>query len=173
MLDHAVRFPWRWADWLLRFAGLVPKPVQDVAEPTLAGADLHGANLSAACLAGADLRGADLRESNLEQANLLAADLRGARLQGANLRDADLRAADLRGADLTGADLRGLAWGLVVPHGADLSRARVDAATRWPNGEDPRRLPGTSPSELAPSLPPQGRGSESSVPVCSSAAARR
>lgn len=58
---------------------------------------------------------ADLRQANLQRARLRAANLQGANLQGANLQGARLE-------------------------GADLTEARSDARTVWPDGFDADRL---------------------------------
>jgi uncharacterized protein YjbI with pentapeptide repeats len=117
---------------------------------SLSGANLRGANLTRTFLDGTSLRGSDFSGANLTRtvfdgANLRGAKLSGARLTGArfvlaNLRGVDLRHVDLRStlliyADLRGADLLGAAGRLP----ADLSGARYDAQTRWPQGFDPAR----------------------------------
>jgi Pentapeptide repeats (8 copies) len=92
---------------------------------------LGQARLHQVDLALADLRGTSLFYADLGGAFLVLADLRGAFLAGANLRGADLGAADLRGANLGSAELRREG----VPD-ADLTGARANALTRWPDGFD-------------------------------------
>jgi uncharacterized protein YjbI with pentapeptide repeats len=86
-------------------------------------ADLRGADLSNAW-ASADLRHADLRKATLVGTRLAPANLQGARLNSADLTYADLRGADLRGANLRFAELG---------RTKDLSHARYDTTTRWPD----------------------------------------
>ena len=74
----------------------------------------------------ADLCGANLYRANLYAANLRRANLYRANLYRANLEWADLYRADLREANLYRADLRG----------ADLTGARSDKWTTWPDGFD-------------------------------------
>lgn len=105
----------------------------------LSAADLSGANLTEASLIRADLSGADLSWADFNGAQLTGADLSGAVLRGAkmggafltdarllqaNLTQAKLDGADLRRADLTGADLNGAELGEADLSGADLSSAR-------------------------------------------------
>jgi uncharacterized protein YjbI with pentapeptide repeats len=98
--------------------------------------DLRNANLNEAHLRGASLRHAYLDDADVRGASLGGADLTAACLCRADLRGADLRRARLPGADLRGADLRGA----LLEH-ADLAGVKADAATRWPDGFDPARLP--------------------------------
>lgn len=105
----------------------------------LSAADLRGANLTEANLIRADLRGADLSWADLNGAQLTGADLSGSRMNGAklggayltdarlvlaNLTQAKLDGADLRRADLSGADLSGAELGESDVSGADLRNAR-------------------------------------------------
>lgn len=105
----------------------------------LSAADLSGANLTEASLIRADLRGADLSWADFNGAQLTGADLSGAVLHGAtmggayltdarlvqaNLTQTTLDGADLRRADLSGADLSGAGLGEADLSGADLSKAR-------------------------------------------------
>lgn len=71
---------------------------------------------------------ADLSHTNLRNGNLNQASLWHVRLYGADLTGANLARADLRGADFSGALL----------HGADLTAARADDTTWWPDGFDPQ-----------------------------------
>ena len=120
----------------------------DLRGVVLAGVHLPGSSLALTDLRGADLQGADLRRS----------DLRGANLTGVNMPRANLRGTDLRGARLSS---------------ITLTRARYDAATRWPAGFDPRvygairaEAPPASPSprRFAPVSPRPGRPPLSSRP---------
>jgi hypothetical protein len=100
----------------------------------LTGASQAGATLQGADLTGVDLRGVNLRGAILSGCSLCNADLRGADLTGADLSDARLDGAKFKGACLSAVDAsraRGLA-------SADLTGARYDAQTRWPDGFDPR-----------------------------------
>lgn len=95
-----------------------------------------------AYLRGAELRGALLGEVDLFAADLVAADLRAADLAGANLGSADLSRADLSranllGADLSNAQLAGTDLRGAILRRADLSGARYDDHTLWPEGFDP------------------------------------
>jgi len=92
-------------------------------EINLIRADLRAADLSWAELNGAQLTGADLRGARLNTAKLGGAFLTDARLAQANLTQAELDGADLRRADLSGADLSGAELGE-----ADLSSANLQTA---------------------------------------------
>lgn len=83
-------------------------------------------NLSAerASLAGLRAAGADFDGSNFAAADFTKADLRATRMGQADLAGATLLNADLRGADFSRANLAG----------ARLKGARVDCATRFPQG---------------------------------------
>jgi hypothetical protein len=94
-------------------SGLIKRqrPIVNLAQADLRGADLKGATLNEADLSIADLRGADLREARLTEAVLAGADLRGANLTNSWLARADLALADLDQANLTWAwltEARGL-----------------------------------------------------------------
>ena len=112
----------------------------DLQEADLRDADLTGANLREAYLRMANLSNAQMSGAVLVEADLLGADLSDADLQGADLsharlgwtelHGADLRGADLHGADLRDADLRDL-------RDADLTGAKYDRYTMWPEGFDP------------------------------------
>ena len=91
----------------MKINGYEIKPLANLRDADLCGADLYGANLSGADLSGADLRGANLGNADLRDADLCGADLRDADLCGADLCGADLRDADLCGANLGGANLGG------------------------------------------------------------------
>ena len=60
--------------------------------------------------------------------------LRSGLFRGADLRGAHLGGADLGGAYLGGADLGGAYLGRAYLGGADLTEARHDDSTRWPEG---------------------------------------
>lgn len=85
-------------------------------------------NLSAerASLTGVRGAGANFDGSNFTGADFTNADLRASRMRQADFAGASLRNADLRGADLSHANLAG----------AVLKGARVDCATRFPQGFD-------------------------------------
>ena len=105
----------------------------NLADATLAHADLTEANLARAYLFGADLTGAilinaefaraDLDDANLSRANLGDTDLRSARLRGANLSRANLTGADFTGASLDRARFTGA--GLIA---VELARAHLRQA---------------------------------------------
>ncbi len=88
-------------------------------------ADLSGANFGRADLAQASFRGANLGRAYFSNANLQGADLRGADLSYASLGNANLRGANLCGTDLTGARITE----------EQLSMARTNWATIYPNGK--------------------------------------
>lgn len=99
--------------------------------------DEHGwARPGHARLSGASLRGADLRYAVLAEADLSGADLSGATLEDANLRGANLRGANLGGANLTGANLCGANLTGANLADTDLTGAKADADTIWPDGLD-------------------------------------
>ena len=87
--------------------------------------DLSGANFGRTDLTQASLRGTNLGRTYLSNANLNGADLRGANLNYATLSNANLKDANLCGADLTGAR--------VTPE--QLTLARTNWATVYPNGK--------------------------------------
>jgi Pentapeptide repeats (8 copies) len=94
------------------------------------GANLKGALLSGSHLGRAGLRYAHLQGAHLREANLAKALLRNADLSGADLSRADLSGADLRGANLSGAtNIRS----------ANLTQAKADSTTIWPDGFDWRK----------------------------------
>jgi uncharacterized protein YjbI with pentapeptide repeats len=93
-------------------------------EVNLIRADLRAADLSWADLNGAQLTGADLSGARLYAAKLGGAFLTDARLAQANLTQAKLDGADLRRADLSGADLNGAELGEADVSGANLQAAR-------------------------------------------------
>jgi uncharacterized protein YjbI with pentapeptide repeats len=114
----------------------------------LSGANLSGANLARTLFVFADLSGANLAGANLSQTRFDAATLSRVKLSGAKLTGTFLAGTNLRGADLRHADLR--AASLMLPEGhyiglpkgagrvpADVTGARYDAQTRWPQGFDP------------------------------------
>ncbi|MGD1944426.1 MAG: pentapeptide repeat-containing protein [Leptolyngbyaceae cyanobacterium] len=88
-------------------------------------ADLSGANFGRTDLTQASLRGANLGRTYFSNANLNKADLRGANLNYATLSNANLRDANLCGADLTGARVTT----------EQLTLARTNWATVYPNGK--------------------------------------
>jgi len=90
----------------------------------LQGAELENANFGKANLNKAVLRNANLFKAYFNYANLEGADLRGANLTNACLSNANLRGANLCGADLTGA----------LVSDEQLSMARTNWSTVYPNG---------------------------------------
>jgi hypothetical protein len=93
---------------------------------------LYDGSLQGAYLGGANLRGANLLWADLSETNLGWADLSGAYLRETNLGWADLSGAYLRETILGGAYLR-----RADLSGAQLSEARYDVNTEWPEGFDP------------------------------------
>ena len=87
--------------------------------------DLSGANFGRTDLTQASLRGANLGRTYFSNANLSGADLRGANLNYATLSNANLKDANLCGADLTGARVTT----------EQLTLARTNWATVYPNGK--------------------------------------
>ena len=73
----------------------------------------------------------------LIDANLQGLDLSGANLHKANLIKADLSRADLRRTDLSRAHLHGPDLIGIIMRAADLSEAKYDKNTRFPQGYDP------------------------------------
>jgi hypothetical protein len=100
---------------------------------------LRGALLPFAPLRGADLRFADLTGANLIHADLTSANLRDVTLTGAALSGADLTGADLAYGDLSGSILCGADLANALFYKTNLSCARYDARTRWPDGFDPQQ----------------------------------
>jgi len=88
------------------------------------GAELENANFGRANLNRAVLRNANLFKAYFNYANLEGADLRGANLSHACLSNANLRGANLCGADLTGA----------LVSDEQLTTARTNWSTVYPNG---------------------------------------
>src|SRR5262249_25043617 len=78
----------------------------------------------------ANLRGAGLIDAELQGAVLTNADLRDASLLRAQQQDAFLWGAKLSGASLLRANLRGVHY----LEAADLSCAKADSSTAWPDG---------------------------------------
>jgi hypothetical protein len=83
-------------------------------------------------LEAADLRKRRLRYTDLTGINLRSANLHRADLWGADLRGADLRLANLREANLGGADFRHASL-----EGVEVTRARYNDRTRFPEGFRP------------------------------------
>jgi len=104
----------------------------DLAGRDLQGLDLKGSFLRGADLQDTDLRDADMTDADLQQAVLDRARLDHARMDGAILRAASLQGADLSEASLARADLRGADLRAQL-EGADLSLARFDLSTHWPD----------------------------------------
>jgi serine/threonine-protein kinase len=91
----------------------------------LQGADLSNTNFSRADLGQATMRNAKLGGAYLGAANLVETDLRGADLSRACLKEANLKGANLCGADLTEA----------IISEEQLSTARTNWSTIYPNGK--------------------------------------
>ncbi|NEP16308.1 MAG: protein kinase [Leptolyngbya sp. SIO4C1] len=92
--------------------------------------NLQGADLSNTNFGKADLDRALLRNANLSGAYLGAANLEGSDLRGADLSRSCLTEANLKGANLCGADLTDA----TVSH-EQLSSARTNWSTVYPNGK--------------------------------------
>ena len=109
-------------------------------ESSLPGADLTGASLQKTNLRGtvltranlsmARMDGADLSECDLEGATLERARAREARFDRANLTGANLRVIDLMGGSLSKARLQGADLRAANLFRTDLTRVRLDTATR-------------------------------------------
>jgi hypothetical protein len=104
------------------------KPMANLSEARLSGANLFRAGLSEANLSRADLYRANLYKANLYKANLFRANLSGANLYGANLSESNLYKADLSGANLSGARLSGADLSEADLRGARLSGADLSEA---------------------------------------------
>jgi serine/threonine protein kinase, bacterial len=110
-------------------------PKAQLAKSTWDNSDCSGCNFQNANLAGGKfsktnftettLRGADLSQSQFAYANLQAADLRGA-----NLSNSQFSNTNLKGANLCGANLRGAKIG-----DEQLSIAKTNFLTIFPNGK--------------------------------------
>jgi serine/threonine protein kinase, bacterial len=92
--------------------------------------NLQGANLSAGKFDKADLSGAVLKDTVLSRGYFSYANLQNADLRGADLSDAYLNYANLRGANLSGANLKG-----VKVTEDQLSQAKTNFMTVFPNGK--------------------------------------
>ena len=110
----------------------------------LSNADLRDVNLSGSTLVSANLTESNLTKANLKETDLSMANLHESKLieailQNANLQEADLSGADLRGANLSGAKLtRGDAT-IDKMFPINLSRAKYNKTTIWPEGFDPTK----------------------------------
>jgi uncharacterized protein YjbI with pentapeptide repeats len=94
-----------WNDWRQKNPAVSPDlRGMDLAEVSLAGADLSMANLFRANLQDADLRGAKLSRASLVYAQLQGADLHNAEMMYANLEEAQFAGAQLPGAILRHSD---------------------------------------------------------------------
>jgi serine/threonine protein kinase, bacterial len=107
---------------------VLPKSVWDNAD--ISGSNLQNANLAGGKFAKTNfaettLRGADLSQSQFANANLQAADLRGANLSGCQFSGTNLKGANLCGANLKGAKLPD----------DQLSMAKTNFLTIFPNGK--------------------------------------
>jgi uncharacterized protein YjbI with pentapeptide repeats len=104
----------------------------------LESVDLTGANLTSTDLRDAALSGTRFDGANLRGANLGSADMEAVFLPNADLRGATLSGSDMNSARLTGADLRGADLRRTTDLGTgDLTGARYNAQTRWPQGFNP------------------------------------
>ncbi|MGE2736243.1 pentapeptide repeat-containing protein [Mycolicibacterium vaccae] len=134
------------------------------------GANMDGMKITASSFVGAEFDAdTSMREikidkwANFEQANLGGVDLRGLifenplvgqpwpkiNFRNANLRGADLRGLDLNDAEFSGADLREAKLDGV----AQLSGARWDGWTLWPDNVKPTSAPAVVPSQPPPRKP--------------------
>jgi uncharacterized protein YjbI with pentapeptide repeats len=93
------------------------------------GADLRHANLQFAYLRDGQLRSAHLNDAKMDYAYLYSAELARAELPGADLTAANLTKASMRRVDLRGADMT-----FAILRDTDLSEARCNDQTVWPNG---------------------------------------
>ena len=114
----------------LRYANL---KAADLSRANLRFADLDratliGADLDCAVLFGASFLDANLINANLSSANCINTFFNGADLTGASLKCADLRGANLCDTTLEAADLTG----------ADLTLAKYDSLTIFPDAFDPQ-----------------------------------
>jgi uncharacterized protein YjbI with pentapeptide repeats len=100
----------------------------DLADVSLAGADLTEANFEHARLAGADLSGAVLTKTSGDRADFTKAVLKGADMSKAEMSRTDFTGADFTGANLQKAELGRAILADAVLDGVDLSRAEVARA---------------------------------------------
>ncbi|MEM9567682.1 MAG: pentapeptide repeat-containing protein [Cyanobacteria bacterium P01_E01_bin.34] len=137
----------------------------DLTGANLSGANLSGTSLSLANLEGGDLRGVDLSGADLSVAKLIRVNLQQSTLYGANLTSAKLMHSNLSGANLdgavlhwsnlesavlSGASLRGTTVESANLCGAsltntdcsniDLSRARYNSKTTYPQALNPEKV---------------------------------
>jgi uncharacterized protein YjbI with pentapeptide repeats len=108
-----------------------------IEQDSLAGVDVAGIDLAWADLHGADLRSASLIGCNLSMADLTGADLSFANCTGSNFTLAKLSNASLTCADFSSACLSGAFLDYSIMEGAVLSRAQLsyarwNAETKWP-----------------------------------------
>jgi hypothetical protein len=108
----------------------------DLSRTELAGANFQDGHFASANFFGANLRRATMVETDIRNASLISADLRGAHLLRTNLAGCRLLRAKLGGAMLEGADLSGATLG-AGPFAADLSDARYNEHTTWPEEFNP------------------------------------
>jgi hypothetical protein len=126
------------------------RPSRDEWQLYLSRVDLRGVFLEKTRLSNASLRHSNLARGFMPKVRLEGADLEDADLREANLKDARLTRAILRNAHLQGADLRGADLSDACLEDADLSGARADRRTIWPDGhdEDWRRSAGIVEKEI-------------------------
>ena len=100
----------------------------DLAEATLAGADLTEAIFDRARLAGADLTGARLEKAEGDRADVTGAILRDADMSKAAMSRTDFSGADFTGATLAKAELSRAILAGAMLEGVDMARAEVARA---------------------------------------------
>jgi uncharacterized protein YjbI with pentapeptide repeats len=127
----------------------------DLAGADFSRADLSGASLREARLEGARFESAVLREADLSGATaarsfFYMADARGARFVKSNLADAIFASANLMNAILDRAVLNGADFRYANLFQGDLSRVKVDRATRWNGiyGKRARTWPRPAPDQV-------------------------
>lgn len=110
-------------------------PNANLAGGIFRASNLHKINLRKAELAKADFGKANLTQSILREAKLGGAYLSYANLEGADLRGADLTLANLHQANLKGANLCGTDLTNATITEEQLSHAKTNWATIFPNGK--------------------------------------
>lgn len=95
----------------------------------LIGANFQGSDLGNTNFGKADLRKATLRNSKLHRSYLGAANLENTDLRGADLSNCNFTSANLKGANLCGADLTN-----ATVSNQQLSQAKTNWSTIYPNG---------------------------------------
>ena len=116
-------------------------PIANLRETQFIYANLSKANLRSTDLTDSYFTKSDLYQTNLTEAKLIRASLHQTNLTEAILHKADLRFAylgvNLTGADLTEADLRGADLRFAILTETDLTGAKYDNQTLFPDNFDP------------------------------------